>query len=176
MARSILIHLACHPVLAQISVAECSISLLSSLCRLCWPHARVNGGGGRGGGGGGGGHADTYSSPSAAAPLVELQAAALEAGKSAADPLAAQIGAANTLVRRSDGSLAAFNTDCSAAVSAIEGGLRQVPRLPSPAPAGLLAQRRAPLNASPGWCTTGGGVAEPLSGFRGCCLVSPSIS
>lgn len=39
------------------------------------------------------------------------------------DPVAEQIGAANTLIGQSDGSLAAYNTDWSAAISAIEGGL-----------------------------------------------------
>ncbi len=144
-------HLPCPPVLAWIAPAE-RTWLLSSLCRSYGPRAA------------GGDLADAHTSSSTPAPPFELQAAALEAGKSAADPLAAQIGAANTLVRRSDGSLAAFNTDCSAAVSAIEGGLRQVPCLPPPASAGMVAQRRARLNASPG-CTTDGWAAEPHSVF-----------
>jgi 3-dehydroquinate dehydratase/shikimate dehydrogenase len=38
----------------------------------------------------------------------------------ATDPLAASIGACNTLVRQQDGSFRGYNTDCSAAISAIE--------------------------------------------------------
>jgi 3-dehydroquinate dehydratase/shikimate dehydrogenase len=44
-------------------------------------------------------------------------------GAGSADVLAQQIGAANTLVRQPDGSLKAYNTDCSAAIHAIERGL-----------------------------------------------------
>jgi len=44
-------------------------------------------------------------------------------GAQQSDPIATQIGAANTLVRQSDGSLKAYNTDWSAAISAIEAGL-----------------------------------------------------
>ena len=40
------------------------------------------------------------------------------------DPTAASIGAVNTLIRGSDGQLSAYNTDWSAAISAIEDGLR----------------------------------------------------
>lgn len=51
--------------------------------------------------------------------------AALE-NSASADPLAASIGAANTLVRDSNtGELRAFNTDAPAAIGAIEEGLRQ---------------------------------------------------
>ena len=39
------------------------------------------------------------------------------------DPVAQQIGAVNTLVRQPDGRLKGFNTDWSAAISAIEAGL-----------------------------------------------------
>jgi len=39
------------------------------------------------------------------------------------DPLARSIGAVNTLVRRDDGSLKGYNTDCTAALNAIEAGL-----------------------------------------------------
>jgi 3-dehydroquinate dehydratase/shikimate dehydrogenase len=39
------------------------------------------------------------------------------------DPLAQSIGAVNTLVRRADGTLKGYNTDCSAALNAIEAGL-----------------------------------------------------
>lgn len=39
------------------------------------------------------------------------------------DPVAEQIGAVNTLVRQPDGSLKGYNTDWSAAISAIERGL-----------------------------------------------------
>lgn len=45
-------------------------------------------------------------------------------GASSVDPVAAQIGAVNTLVRQSDGGLKGYNTDCSAAISAIERGLK----------------------------------------------------
>ena len=49
--------------------------------------------------------------------------AALE-GAAEVDPVAAQIGAVNTLVRQPDGtSLKGYNTDWSAAIAAIEGGL-----------------------------------------------------
>ena len=41
------------------------------------------------------------------------------------DPVAQQIGAVNTLVRQHDGRLKGFNTDWSAAISAIEAGLRK---------------------------------------------------
>ena len=41
------------------------------------------------------------------------------------DPVAQQIGAVNTLVRQPDGRLKGFNTDWSAAISAIEAGLRR---------------------------------------------------
>ena len=36
------------------------------------------------------------------------------------DPVAAQIGAVNTLIRKPDGSFKGYNTDCSAAIGAIE--------------------------------------------------------
>ena len=48
--------------------------------------------------------------------------AALEAAQEV-DPVAARIGAANTLVRQQDGSLKAYNTDWSAAIEAVEEGL-----------------------------------------------------
>ena len=54
--------------------------------------------------------------------LDDLQAAALAAAAEK-DAVAERIGAANTLVRRPDGSLAAYNTDWSAAISAIERGM-----------------------------------------------------
>ncbi len=44
---------------------------------------------------------------------------------SEADPVAARIGALNTLVRSEDGSLKGFNTDWSAAIGAIEQGLSE---------------------------------------------------
>ena len=43
------------------------------------------------------------------------------------DPVAAQIGAVNTLVRRSDGSLKGYNTDYSAAIGAIEAAMASRP-------------------------------------------------
>ena len=45
------------------------------------------------------------------------------AGAAEADPVAAQIGAVNTLVRQADGGLRGYNTDWLAAVAAIEKGL-----------------------------------------------------
>ena len=53
-----------------------------------------------------------------------LQIAAMEAADEV-DPVAQQIGAVNTLVRQPDGRLKGFNTDWSAAISAIEAGLRK---------------------------------------------------
>jgi 3-dehydroquinate dehydratase/shikimate dehydrogenase len=53
-------------------------------------------------------------------PCVQL--AALECAESC-DPVAERIGAANTLVRQPDGSLRAYNTDWSAAISAVEDAL-----------------------------------------------------
>lgn len=50
------------------------------------------------------------------------QEAAL-AGAGEADPLAREIGAANTLVRGPGGAFTAYNTDCSAAISSIERAL-----------------------------------------------------
>lgn len=50
---------------------------------------------------------------------------------SAADPVAASIGAVNTLVRRPDGSLAGYNTDWDAAISAIEKCLASDGAMPS---------------------------------------------
>ena len=54
-----------------------------------------------------------------------MQLAALECADEA-DPVAVQIGAANTLVRQPGGGLKAYNTDWSAAISAVEAGLRGV--------------------------------------------------
>jgi len=71
---------------------------------------------------------ESFDAPAFSGFSVTLphKAAALAAvAESKADPLAKQIGAANTLVRRRDGSLAAFNTDCPAALSAIEMGVLQ---------------------------------------------------
>ena len=53
---------------------------------------------------------------------LPMQEAALEAADSV-DPLAARIGAVNTLLRQPDGGLRGYNTDCSAAIAAIEAGL-----------------------------------------------------
>jgi 3-dehydroquinate dehydratase / shikimate dehydrogenase len=44
-------------------------------------------------------------------------------GAASSDEVAASIGAANTLVRQADGSFKAYNTDWSAAISAIERGM-----------------------------------------------------
>jgi len=51
-----------------------------------------------------------------------MQLAALEAAAEV-DPIAAQIGAINTLVRQSNGGLKGYNTDYSAAIGAIEDAL-----------------------------------------------------
>ena len=56
---------------------------------------------------------------------ARLQEAALAAADSV-DPLAARIGAVNTLVRQPDGSLRGYNTDCGAALDAVEVGLAGV--------------------------------------------------
>lgn len=42
-----------------------------------------------------------------------------------ADSVASSIGAVNTLVRQSDGSLAGYNTDWDAAISAVEKALAE---------------------------------------------------
>ena len=54
--------------------------------------------------------------------LCGLQVAALELA-SEADPVAEAIGAANTLVRQPGGGLKAYNTDWSAAISAVEAAM-----------------------------------------------------
>ena len=46
------------------------------------------------------------------------------------DSVAQQIGAVNTLVRQQDGTLKGYNTDWSAAISAIEQGLQSPPQAP----------------------------------------------
>lgn len=51
-----------------------------------------------------------------------MQLAALECADEV-DAVAQQIGAVNTLVRQQDGTLKGYNTDWSAAISAIERGL-----------------------------------------------------
>ena len=55
-----------------------------------------------------------------------MQLAALQAADEV-DPVAAQIGAVNTLVRQADGSLKGYNTDWSAAIEAIEACMRANP-------------------------------------------------
>lgn len=52
-----------------------------------------------------------------------MQLAALECADEV-DSVAQQIGAVNTLVRQQDGSLKGYNTDWSAAITAIEQGLQ----------------------------------------------------
>ena len=52
-----------------------------------------------------------------------MQLAALECADEV-DDVAQQIGAVNTLVRQQDGSLKGYNTDWSAAITAIEQGLQ----------------------------------------------------
>ena len=56
-----------------------------------------------------------------------MQEAACRLGKP--EPVAANIGAVNTLVRNSDGSMAGHNTDWKAALDAIEEELRASPFL-----------------------------------------------
>ena len=53
---------------------------------------------------------------------LNMQLAALECADEV-DAVAQQIGAVNTLVRQQDGTLKGYNTDWSAAISAIERGL-----------------------------------------------------
>ncbi len=67
---------------------------------------------------------ETFSSKDWAGFSVTIphKEAALK-GATTADEVATAIGAANTLVRQPDGSLKAYNTDWSAAISAIERGL-----------------------------------------------------
>ncbi|KAK9906781.1 hypothetical protein WJX75_007923 [Coccomyxa subellipsoidea] len=70
---------------------------------------------------------DAFPSFSGFSVTIPHKLAALECAEEA-DPVAARIGAANTLVRLSGGGLKAFNTDWSAAISAVEaalGGSRQ---------------------------------------------------
>ena len=55
--------------------------------------------------------------------LVVLQLAALECADEV-DTVAQQIGAVNTLVRQQDGTMKGYNTDWSAAITAIEQGLQ----------------------------------------------------
>lgn len=54
---------------------------------------------------------------------MAVQLAALECADEV-DPIAQQIGAVNTLVRQQDGTLKGYNTDWSAAITAIEQGLQ----------------------------------------------------
>ena len=58
--------------------------------------------------------------------LSVAQLAALECADEV-DPVARQIGAVNTLVRQQDGALKGYNTDWSAAITAIEQGLQSKP-------------------------------------------------
>ena len=55
--------------------------------------------------------------------LLALQLAALQCADEV-DTVAEQIGAVNTLVRQQDGTLKGYNTDWSAAIAAIENGLK----------------------------------------------------
>lgn len=56
-----------------------------------------------------------------------VQLAALECADEV-DSVAQQIGAVNTLVRQQDGTLKGYNTDWSAAITAIEQGLQSEPQ------------------------------------------------
>ena len=64
--------------------------------------------------------------------MVILQLAALEYADEV-DPIAQQIGAVNTLIRQENGTLKGYNTDWSAAITAIEDGLRSQPSSSGPA-------------------------------------------
>ncbi|KAG2426447.1 hypothetical protein HXX76_011678 [Chlamydomonas incerta] len=79
--------------------------------------------------------------------------AALRAAKDV-DPVAAQIGAVNTLIRQADGSFKGYNTDWEAAIAAIERGLAGVP-------GGAAAAAAAAAAAKKGG---GAAAASPLKG------------
>lgn len=64
--------------------------------------------------------------PLVAPACLDVQLAALDCADEA-DPLASSIGAANTLMRQPGGGLKAYNTDCSAAISAVESALGGAP-------------------------------------------------
>ncbi|BDA46464.1 probable shikimate dehydrogenase (NADP(+)) at C-terminar half [Coccomyxa sp. Obi] len=66
---------------------------------------------------------DAFPSFSGFSVTIPHKLAALECADEA-DPVAVRIGAANTLVRQPGGGLKAYNTDWSAAISAVEAGLR----------------------------------------------------
>ena len=100
-----------------------------------------------------------------------LQEAALAAADSV-DPLAARIGAVNTLVRQPDGTLRGYNTDCGAALDAIEAGLAGVGGTADDrvSRAGAVGRDRAMRLACLGWslCHAAGAVTvrgadSPLS-------------
>ena len=73
--------------------------------------------------------------------LVRLQEAALAAADTV-DPLAARIGAVNTLVRQPDGTLRGYNTDCGAALDAIEAGLAGVSGTAADDQVGVMVEQR----------------------------------
>lgn len=73
-------------------------------------------------------------------------------GAASVDPVAADIGAVNTLVRQPDGSLRGYNTDWEAAIQAIERALG------GGGPEGAAGQ------SSAGNGSNGGGALSPLSG------------
>lgn len=87
------------------------------------------------------------------------QVAALELA-SEADPVAEAIGAANTLVRQPGGGLKAYNTDWSAAISAVEAAMigARPSRCPAAALVGLARRSRCTLARHhrtlswPAWC------------------------
>ncbi|PNW80154.1 hypothetical protein CHLRE_08g380201v5 [Chlamydomonas reinhardtii] len=74
--------------------------------------------------------------------------AALRAAKDV-DPVAAQIGAVNTLIRQADGSFKGYNTDWEAAISAIERGLAGVAGGAAAAAAAAAKNAGTPAAESP---------------------------
>ena len=84
-------------------------------------------------------------------------------GAASVDPVAAAIGAVNTLVRQPDGSLRGYNTDWSAAIHAIERGLD-----PDAAPLSATAAAGSASSSSSNGGSGGGGgaAASPLAGKR----------
>lgn len=96
------------------------------------------------------------------------------AGAQNVDDVAWQIGAANTLVRQPDGSLSAYNTDWSAAISAIEQGLEQAsggstsgssPTADGESPAAAVAgsQSHSPLSGKTVLVLGAGGAGRALA-------------
>lgn len=94
------------------------------------------------------------------------------AGAQNVDTVAGQIGAANTLVRQPDGLLSAYNTDWSAAISAIEQGLEQAsggstgvstPTADRQSPTAAGSQQQSPLNGKTVLVLGAGGAGRALA-------------